>query len=179
MHSSAQFTKLVRCTFYCCRPPSLKLPELILSEEGRAKRWRLTPDDVVPKHLRSNVLPNLAVSIASLARLRKKKSFCLRIWIEILLLSAKTFLTNAERRASLVAQIVKNLPVIQETGIWSLDQEDPLDSNPLQYSCQEECHGQRSLVTYSPWGCRELDPTEWLRHTHKTQRVKMEWIRST
>ena len=35
----------------------------------------------------------------------------------MLLFSAKTFLTNAESRASLVAQIVKNLPVIQETGV--------------------------------------------------------------
>ena len=25
-----------------------------------------------------------------------------------------------------------------------------------------ESHGQRSLVGYSPWGCKELDMTEWL-----------------
>ena len=47
---------------------------------------------------------------------------------------------------------------------------DPLDSmgsypgggpgNPLQYSCLENPHGQRSLAGYSPWGCKELDPTE-------------------
>ena len=36
---------------------------------------------------------------------------------------------------------------------------------PLQYSCLD-FHGQRSLVGYSPWGCKELDMTEWL--THKT-----------
>ena len=29
--------------------------------------------------------------------------------------------------------------------------------NPLQYSCLENPHGQRSLVGYSPWGCRESD----------------------
>jgi len=34
--------------------------------------------------------------------------------------------------------------------------------NPLQYSCLENPHGQRSLVSYSPWGCRELDMTEQL-----------------
>ena len=27
-------------------------------------------------------------------------------------------------------------------------------------------HGQRSLVGYSPWGCKELDKTEQLTHTH-------------
>ena len=32
--------------------------------------------------------------------------------------------------------------------------------NPLQYSCVENPHGQRSLVGYSPWGCQELDRTE-------------------
>ena len=32
--------------------------------------------------------------------------------------------------------------------------------NPLQYSCLENPHGQRSLEDYSPWGCKELDMTE-------------------
>ena len=32
--------------------------------------------------------------------------------------------------------------------------------NPLQYSCLENPHGQRSLVCYSPWGHKELDTTE-------------------
>ena len=35
--------------------------------------------------------------------------------------------------------------------------------NPLQYSCLENPHGQRSLVGYSPWGCKESDMIEWLR----------------
>ena len=29
--------------------------------------------------------------------------------------------------------------------------------NPLQYSCLENPHGQRSLVSYSPWGHKEQD----------------------
>ena len=29
--------------------------------------------------------------------------------------------------------------------------------SPLQYSCLENPHGQRSLVDCSPWGCKELD----------------------
>ena len=32
--------------------------------------------------------------------------------------------------------------------------------NPLQYSCLENPRVQRSLVGYSPWGCKELDMTE-------------------
>ena len=31
---------------------------------------------------------------------------------------------------------------------------------PLQYSCLENPHGQRSLAGYSPWGCKESDTTE-------------------
>ena len=34
--------------------------------------------------------------------------------------------------------------------------------NPLQYSCLENPHGQRTLAIYSPWGCKELDMTEGL-----------------
>ena len=32
--------------------------------------------------------------------------------------------------------------------------------NPLQYSCLENPHGQRSLVGYSPWSYKESDTTE-------------------
>ena len=32
--------------------------------------------------------------------------------------------------------------------------------NPLQYSCLENPHGQRSLVGYSPLGRKESDMTE-------------------
>ena len=32
--------------------------------------------------------------------------------------------------------------------------------NPLEYSCLENPHGQRSLGGYSPWGRKESDTTE-------------------
>ena len=32
--------------------------------------------------------------------------------------------------------------------------------NPLQYSCLENPHGQRSLTGCSPWGCKESGMTE-------------------
>ena len=35
--------------------------------------------------------------------------------------------------------------------------------NPLQYSCLENLHGQRSLVGYGPWGHKEMDLT---KHKH-------------
>ena len=36
------------------------------------------------------------------------------------------------------------------------------NGNPLQYSCLENPQGQRSLVGYSPQGCKESDTTERL-----------------
>ena len=45
------------------------------------------------------------------------------------------------------------------------------NGNPLQYSCLEKSHGQRSLVVYSPQGRKESDMTERRHflsmHTHK------------
>ena len=57
-------------------------------------------------------------------------------------------------RASLVTQMVKNLPAMQETQVQSLGQEDPLKWQPIPGFLPEEAHGQRSLVGCSPWGYR-------------------------
>ena len=67
--------------------------------------------------------------------------------------------------ASLVIQTVKNPPAMQETWVQSLGWEDPLGGGhgrPLQYSCLENPHGQRSLAGYSAWGCKESDMNERL-----------------
>jgi len=56
----------------------------------------------------------------------------------------------------------------KEMRVQSLGQEDPLGEghdNPLQYLAGE-FHGQRSLVTYSPWCCTESDMTEVTWHTY-------------
>ena len=38
--------------------------------------------------------------------------------------------------------------------------------NPLQYSCLENPHGQRSLAGYNPWGLQELGMTEAQHNTY-------------
>ena len=65
-------------------------------------------------------------------------------------------------RASLVVQMVKNMPAMWETQVQSLSQEDPLEMGmgPTPVFWPEEVHGQRSLVGYSPWDHKELDMTE-------------------
>ena len=55
--------------------------------------------------------------------------------------------------ASLVAQMVKNLPEMQETRVQSLGWEDPLEKGmlPTPVFLPEEFHRQRSLIGYSLW----------------------------
>ena len=65
--------------------------------------------------------------------------------------------------ASLVAQLVKNLPEMWETWIQYLGWKDSPGGghgSSLQYSCLENPHGQRSLAGYSLWGRKESDTTE-------------------
>ena len=53
--------------------------------------------------------------------------------------------------ASLVAQLIKNLPAMQETlgSVTGLGRSPGGGhSNPFQYSCLENPHGQKSLVGY-------------------------------
>ena len=40
------------------------------------------------------------------------------------------------------------------------------NGNPTLLFLPGGFHGQRSLVGYSPWGCKESDMTEGLTHTH-------------
>ena len=66
--------------------------------------------------------------------------------------------------ASLVAQMVKNLPAMQETQVQCLGWRDALKKGMSTHSSilawripwTEEPGG------YSPWGCKELDTTERL-----------------
>ena len=55
-------------------------------------------------------------------------------------------------RASLVAQMVKNLPALQETWVLSLRWKDPLEEGMAIHSSilAWKSHGQSSLAGYSP-----------------------------
>ena len=60
--------------------------------------------------------------------------------------------------ASLVAQMVKNTPEMQETKVQSLGWEDPLEKGMATHSVQEsgEFQGQRSLVVLKSMGSRRV-----------------------
>ena len=61
-----------------------------------------------------------------------------------------------------MAQMIKNLPVMQEIWVGTLGWEDPLEKGrlPTPVFLLGEFHGQRSLEGYSPWGRKGLDMTE-------------------
>ena len=67
---------------------------------------------------------------------------------------------NPQHQAHL-AQMVKNIPVIQETNIQSLGWEDSLGKEMATHSSIPasilawKLHGQRNLAGYCPWGYKE------------------------
>ena len=62
--------------------------------------------------------------------------------------------STASLGAPLVAQLVKNLPEMQETGVRSLRWEDPLEKGTATHS---------SILAWRiPWGCKESDTAEQL-----------------
>ena len=50
---------------------------------------------------------------------------------------------------------------MQETQVQSLGWEDPLEKEmqPTPVLLPGKSHGQRAMVSYSPWGWKELDTT--------------------
>ena len=62
-----------------------------------------------------------------------------------------------------MAQLVKNLPAIQETWVQSLGWEDLLEKGKAAHSSilAWRLHG-----LYGPWGHKELHSTEWLSLIH-------------
>ena len=81
-------------------------------------------------------------------------------------LEVATIESSKPGRASLVAQRVKHLPAMWETQVWS-----PGLMEIMEISWRRKCqptpvllpgkfHGQRRLVSYSPWNHKESHTTE-------------------
>ena len=77
--------------------------------------------------------------------------------------------------ASQIVLVVKN-PLANagdmKTQVQALGFPGGGHGNMLQYSCLENPMDKRSLVDYSPWGCKELDAFE------ATQQVHMQALKS-
>ena len=64
-----------------------------------------------------------------------------------------------------MAQILKNLPAMQERQVPSLGWEEPLENERTTHTSilVWRIHGLRSQVGYSPWNLKELDRAEGLK----------------
>ena len=69
---------------------------------------------------------------------------------------------SLNQRASLVIQMGKNPPAMEEMKVQSLGQEDSLEKDTHSSVLTWRIHRQRSLVGYSTWGHQESDTTEQL-----------------
>ena len=63
--------------------------------------------------------------------------------------------------------MVKRLPAMRETWVPFLGREEPLEKEmaTTPVSLPGKSHGQRSPISYSPWGRKESDMTERLHFT--------------
>ena len=97
----------------------------------------------------------------------RRSFFIMQIWIDLCWnpFKGSTHLKTGtyEVGLPLMVKSVKNPPAMRETWVWSLGWEDPLEEGMATHSnthAWENPHGQRSLVGYGPWGCKEMDTTE-------------------
>ena len=67
--------------------------------------------------------------------------------------------------------MVKKLPAMLETKVQSLGWGDPLGEGmqPTLVFLPGEFHGQRSLVSYSPWGRKESDTSQQITHAQSSK----------
>ena len=57
-----------------------------------------------------------------------------------------------------MAQLVKNLPAMQETWVQSLGWEDPLEKwQPTPVLLPGELQARRGIAGCNPWDCKESD----------------------
>ena len=68
-----------------------------------------------------------------------------------------------------MAQTIKSMPVMQETQLQSLDQEDPLEKGMATHSSilAGRIPWTEEPVGYRPWGRKEMNMTERLIHIHR------------
>ena len=67
----------------------------------------------------------------------------------------------------------------QETRVWSLGREDPLEKEIATHSVflLGKSHGQRSLANYSPWGPEESHTTAVTEYAHVSATRAHTWER--
>ena len=121
--------------------------------------FRIPGSGGIPKH-RAHSLPSLLPSFISGLRLNKGMFWLDSTKMPTLFLISICVCVYIDCRASLVAQMAKNPPAMQETQVGKIPWRREWQLTPV--FLLGEPHRQRSLAAYSPWSCKELDTIEWL-----------------
>ena len=79
-----------------------------------------------------------------------------------------------DQRASLVAQMVKNLPAMQETWVWFLDQEDLLENKPKQCIKKQRHHFVNKVLYSQVYGFSSSHVWMW-ELDHEEGRALKNW----
>ena len=94
-----------------------------------------------------------------------------QLWVHMLQLKISQVTTRAPRVALVVKGTTSQCRRRKRRGSIPGSGRSPGGGHghPLQYSCQENPHGQRGLAGCGPWGRKESDTTEATKHQHKHQ----------
>ena len=157
-----------------CSPlllPSVFPSIRIFSNEPHLFRW--------PKHWSFSISPSNEYSglvsfriwlVWSLCNLRDSQESSPALQFEASTLKHSAFFMVQLSKISLVAQLLKNLQAMQETQVWSLGQEDPLEKEMALHSSimawripWTEKPGE---LLFCPLGCKESGTIERLTFSH-------------
>ena len=125
--------------------------------------WETIWRSPTPPQLRIALLRDPAIPLLDIY-LKKMKTVIKMINAPLCSLLSSTCYVhyNAHPGASQVAQMVKNLPAIQETLVSSLVWEDSLEKGMATHSSILAWRLPEETGRLHSWGCTESDMTEWL-----------------
>ena len=114
------------------------------------------------------------------SRLEYILTFPNRVFIKLLTIFWRggielSFLAASYTRASMVAQMVRHLPTVWETQVWSLGWKDPLENEMATHASilAWKISWIEEPSDYSSWGRKESDTTEQLHFSFFSLRMHM------
>ena len=151
-------------------------PYIRITWEDFKDYWCPTPNPWLPEsdslswRSRNQYFPNISLCDSEVQTGKQwdivSKERCESIW------SPRFLLQFCGLRASFIAQLVKNLPTVQETRVWSLSREDPLEKEMATHS---SVLAWKIPWTEEPGGLQSMGSPRG-RHDWTTNTSLQEWM---